>query len=119
MLLNEVQSGSLCPHVPNVENPECSEGLQNSHSSNIHPVSFIYYFSELIYVCTLNTYHEVILKIPMILYRLDVLGIKVLIDRLVLRRQYALAIKIAEFLKLRETQGRSRILAHWACYKVC
>ncbi len=51
-------------------------------------------------------------------YRLDIMGIQVLIDRLVLRRQYALAIKIAEFLKLRETQGRSRILAHWACYKV-
>lgn len=50
--------------------------------------------------------------------RLEKLTIPVLIDRLVLRRQYSLAIKIAEFLKLRESQGRSRILAHWACYKV-
>jgi hypothetical protein len=44
--------------------------------------------------------------------------VSVLIDRLVLRRQYSLAFKIAEFLKLRDSQGRSRILAHWACYKV-
>lgn len=57
-------------------------------------------------------------EIHLIFIRLDIMGIQTLIDRLVLRRQYALAIKIAEFLKLRETQGRSRILAHWACYKV-
>lgn len=52
------------------------------------------------------------------LCRLEKLESKVLIDRLVLRRQYALAIKIADFLKLNASQGRSRILAHWACYKV-
>ncbi|NXR06481.1 VPS16 protein, partial [Semnornis frantzii] len=38
--------------------------------------------------------------------------------RLVLRRLYPLAIRICEYLRLSEIQGVSRILAHWACYKV-
>ncbi|KAJ6658609.1 hypothetical protein lerEdw1_019997 [Lerista edwardsae] len=38
--------------------------------------------------------------------------------RLVLRRLYPVAIKICEYLRLSEFQGISRILAHWACYKV-
>ncbi|KAH0615723.1 hypothetical protein JD844_026076 [Phrynosoma platyrhinos] len=43
---------------------------------------------------------------------------EVLLDRLVLRRLYPVAIKICEYLRLSEFQGISRILAHWACYKV-
>ncbi|NXN14461.1 VPS16 protein, partial [Indicator maculatus] len=39
-------------------------------------------------------------------------------DQLVLRRLYPLAIRICEYLRLSEIQGVSRILAHWACYKV-
>ncbi|NXL05556.1 VPS16 protein, partial [Mesembrinibis cayennensis] len=39
-------------------------------------------------------------------------------ERLVLRRLYPLAIRICEYLRLSEIQGVSRILAHWACYKV-
>lgn len=35
-----------------------------------------------------------------------------------LRRLYPLAIQICEYLRLPEVQGVSRILAHWACYKV-
>lgn len=35
-----------------------------------------------------------------------------------LRRLYPLAIRICEYLRLSEIQGVSRILAHWACYKV-
>ncbi|KAB0395060.1 hypothetical protein E2I00_020043, partial [Balaenoptera physalus] len=46
------------------------------------------------------------------------LTIQVLLDRLVLRRLYPLAIQICEYLRLPEVQGVSRILAHWACYKV-
>ncbi|XP_075564965.1 vacuolar protein sorting-associated protein 16 homolog isoform X2 [Pelecanus crispus] len=46
------------------------------------------------------------------------LTIEVLLDRLVLRRLYPLAIRICEYLRLSEIQGVSRILAHWACYKV-
>ena len=51
--------------------------------------------------------------------RLETLQLPVLIDRLVLRRQYCLAIRICNYLKLPEAEGASRILAHWACYKVC
>ena len=42
----------------------------------------------------------------------------VLLDRLVARRLFPLAHRIAAFLKLPEAEGTSRILAHWACYKV-
>jgi hypothetical protein len=42
----------------------------------------------------------------------------VLIDRLVLRKLFPYAIKICEYLKVPDAEGKSRILAHWACYKV-
>lgn len=42
----------------------------------------------------------------------------VLLDRLVHRRFFPLALQIASFLKIPETDGTSRILAHWACFKV-
>jgi len=42
----------------------------------------------------------------------------VLIDRLVLRKYFYLAIRICQYLKLPDSEGASRILAHWACYKV-
>ncbi|XP_076813788.1 vacuolar protein sorting-associated protein 16 homolog [Clavelina lepadiformis] len=41
-----------------------------------------------------------------------------LIDRLVLRRQFHLAYQICDYLKIPSDQGSSRILSHWACYKV-
>lgn len=43
----------------------------------------------------------------------------VLIDRLVLRKLFCLAIRICQYLKIPDAEGASRILAHWACYKVC
>uniref|UniRef100_A0A803T410 Vacuolar protein sorting-associated protein 16 homolog n=1 Tax=Anolis carolinensis TaxID=28377 RepID=A0A803T410_ANOCA len=46
------------------------------------------------------------------------IGIPLSFDQLVLRRLYPVAIKICEYLRLSEFQGISRILAHWACYKV-
>ncbi|KAI0208261.1 hypothetical protein LSAT2_007078 [Lamellibrachia satsuma] len=49
---------------------------------------------------------------------LEKLTLPVLIDRLVLRRHYCLAIRICDYLKLPDAEGSSRILAHWACYKV-
>lgn len=42
----------------------------------------------------------------------------VLIDRLVVRKYFYLAIRICQYLKLPDAEGASRILAHWACYKV-
>ena len=42
----------------------------------------------------------------------------VLIDRLVLRKLFGLAILICQYLKIPDAEGQSRIMAHWACYKV-
>lgn len=50
--------------------------------------------------------------------RFTVLTSQVLLDRLVARRHYYLSIQIARHLQLPEIEGESRILAHWACYKV-
>ncbi len=50
--------------------------------------------------------------------RLQQLSLPVLLDRLVLRREYCLAIRISQYLKIAEAEGASRIVAHWACYKV-
>lgn len=39
--------------------------------------------------------------------------------RLVYRKLYPLAIEVCRYLKTPEYQGVSRVLKHWACYKVC
>ncbi|MGH0134554.1 UNVERIFIED_CONTAM: hypothetical protein FKN15_023298 [Acipenser sinensis] len=44
--------------------------------------------------------------------------VQVLIDRLVFRRLYPLAIEICRYLKIPEFQGVSRVLKHWACFKL-
>ncbi|XP_053327350.1 vacuolar protein sorting-associated protein 16 homolog [Spea bombifrons] len=66
----------------------------------------------------LNAIHDYQIGIPLSITQYKQLTIKVLLDRLVLRRLYPLAVKICEYLKLSDIQGVSRILAHWACYKV-
>ena len=57
-------------------------------------------------------------KVSLTPLRLQHLTLPVLIDRLVLRRDYCLAIRICQYLKLPDAEGASRVLAHWACYKV-
>ena len=52
------------------------------------------------------------------LLRLNHLKLPVFLDRLVLRREYCLAIRICQYLKIPDAEGASRIVAHWACYKV-
>ncbi|KAM4626315.1 vacuolar protein sorting-associated protein 16 homolog [Discoglossus pictus] len=66
----------------------------------------------------INAIHDYQIGIPLSITQYKQLTIQVLLDRLVLRRHYPLAIKICEYLKLSDFQGVSRILAHWACYKV-
>ncbi|NXH60479.1 VPS16 protein, partial [Rhabdornis inornatus] len=66
----------------------------------------------------LNAIRDYQIGIPLTFTQYKQLTIEVLLDRLVLRRLYPLAIRICEFLRLPEIQGVSRILAHWACYKV-
>ncbi|KAJ8898107.1 hypothetical protein PR048_003467 [Dryococelus australis] len=46
------------------------------------------------------------------------MSFQVLLDRLVIRRHFYLAIQVAKYLRLPDVEGSSRILAHWACYKV-
>ena len=57
-------------------------------------------------------------NIPYHWIRLEHLTMAVLIDRLVMRKHFYLAIRICQYLKIPESEGASRILAHWACYKV-
>ncbi|XP_075772198.1 vacuolar protein sorting-associated protein 16 homolog [Pelodiscus sinensis] len=66
----------------------------------------------------LNAVRDYQIGLPLTFAQYKQLTIEVLLDRLVLRRLYPLAIKICEYLRLSEFQGVSRILAHWACYKV-
>ncbi|KAJ9598585.1 hypothetical protein L9F63_010714 [Diploptera punctata] len=66
----------------------------------------------------LNAVRDHKIGIPLTYTQLHHLTIQVLLDRLVLRRHYYLAIQIAKYLKLPYNEGSSRILAHWACYKV-
>lgn len=66
----------------------------------------------------LNAINDYQIGIPLSITQYKQLTIPVLLDRLVLRRLYPLAVKICEYLKQPDSQGVSRILAHWACYKV-
>ncbi|XP_052092868.1 vacuolar protein sorting-associated protein 16 homolog isoform X1 [Mytilus californianus] len=66
----------------------------------------------------LNQVRNHVIGIPLTYTQLEKLTTTVLIDRLVLRKFFAYAIKISQYLKIPEAEGSSRILAHWACYKV-
>lgn len=46
------------------------------------------------------------------------LELATVIDRLIARRQFCLAFHVCKYLHIPENQGSSRVLAHWACYKV-
>jgi hypothetical protein len=50
--------------------------------------------------------------------RFEHLKVSIVIDRLILRRKYWVALAICQYLKIPEPEGANRILAHWACYKV-
>lgn len=50
--------------------------------------------------------------------QLEFLSAGTVIDRLIARRQFAIAYNICKYLRIPENQGSSRVLAHWACYKV-
>ena len=65
-----------------------------------------------------NNVRHATVGIPLTQPQLEALGVRVLLDRLIARRLFAFAIKVAEFKKLPPGEGKSRILAHWAMYKV-
>jgi len=56
--------------------------------------------------------------IPITYTQLEHMKISVVIDRLVMRRTYWLAVSICQYLKIPDIEGSSRVLAHWACYKI-
>ena len=64
----------------------------------------------------LNALKEFNVGIPLTLTQYEKLSHEVVIDRLLQRRLFPLASKICQFLQVEN--GQSRILAHWACYKV-
>ncbi|ESO96565.1 hypothetical protein LOTGIDRAFT_115951 [Lottia gigantea] len=66
----------------------------------------------------LNQVRQYSVGIPLTYTQLGHLSVPVLIDRLVLRKLFCLAIRICHYLKIPDAEGASRILAHWACYKV-
>ncbi|XP_043252548.1 vacuolar protein sorting-associated protein 16 homolog isoform X1 [Colletes gigas] len=65
-----------------------------------------------------NAVRHPAIGIPLTYMQYTVLTNQVLLDRLVVRRHYYLAIQIVRYLQLPEIDGESRILAHWACYKI-
>uniref|UniRef100_A0A452T5V6 Vacuolar protein sorting-associated protein 16 homolog n=1 Tax=Ursus maritimus TaxID=29073 RepID=A0A452T5V6_URSMA len=66
----------------------------------------------------LNAIRDYYIGIPLTYSQYPQASCKDIYSQLVLRRLYPLAIQICEYLRLPEVQGVSRILAHWACYKV-
>ncbi|XP_076239321.1 vacuolar protein sorting 16 isoform X2 [Calliopsis andreniformis] len=77
-----------------------------------------YYVSMCRTLRVLNAVRHPAIGIPLTYTQFTVLTSQVLLDRLVARRHYYLSIQIARHLQLPEIEGESRILAHWACYKV-
>lgn len=66
----------------------------------------------------LNALRDKSVAMPMTYDQLECLGISKIIDRLVHRRHYYLAIKLAKYLKIKEEQGVARILRNWAFHKI-
>lgn len=66
----------------------------------------------------LNAVRHPRIGIPLTLTQLNHLTKKVLLDRLLTRKEYYLALQIAKYLKMPDKEGKNHILVHWAKYKV-
>ncbi|EDV28331.1 uncharacterized protein TRIADDRAFT_20725, partial [Trichoplax adhaerens] len=66
----------------------------------------------------LNNIRHYKIGIPITLKQFEYLTLPVLIDRLILREHYALALHICDYLRIPGDEGKCRILSHWACKKV-
>jgi hypothetical protein len=66
----------------------------------------------------LNAVRSHSIGIPITYNQLEHLTMPVFIDRLLMRRKYWLAMEICKYLKIPDADGSSRVLAHWACYKI-
>ncbi|KAK2888891.1 hypothetical protein Q8A67_014266 [Cirrhinus molitorella] len=83
--------------------------------SNFPPEQFVIMCRDL---RVLNAVRDFTVGIPLTHTQFKQMTVQVLIDRLVYRKLYPLAIEICRYLKTPEYQGVSRVLKHWACYKV-
>ncbi|KAA0713395.1 Vacuolar protein sorting-associated protein 16 -like protein [Triplophysa tibetana] len=83
--------------------------------SNFPPELFISMCRDL---RVLNAVRDYTVGMPLTHTQFKQMTIQVLIDRLVHRKLYPLAIEVCRYLKTPEYQGVSRVLKHWACYKV-
>lgn len=86
-----------------------------SFIKDMKPQSFIEMAQK---IRVLNNVRDFKVGMPITYEQLEALTIPVFIDRLVGRRFYYLAIKICDYLRIPKRDGASRVLAHWACYKV-
>ena len=66
----------------------------------------------------LNAMRHYRVGVPITMLQYQHLTPGVVVDRLLARRLYPLAAAVADWLGLPPKLGRSRVLAHWACYKV-
>lgn len=83
--------------------------------SNFPPEPFVSMCKDL---RVLNAVRDYTIGIPLTHTQFRQMTVQVLIDRLVYRKLYPLAIEICRYLKIPDYQGVSRVLKHWACCKV-
>ncbi|XP_028998348.1 vacuolar protein sorting-associated protein 16 homolog [Betta splendens] len=83
--------------------------------TDFSPDSFVQTCREL---RVLNAVRESSVGLPLTHVQFKQMTLQVLIDRLVYRRFYPLAIEICHYLKIPDYQGVSRVLKHWASCKV-
>lgn len=70
------------------------------------------------YLRVLNVVRSYHIGIPLTFEQLENLTVAVFINRLLARRQWPLAVKICEYLRIPADQGVNKILSAWAIYKV-
>ncbi|KAK2721626.1 hypothetical protein QYM36_003806 [Artemia franciscana] len=66
----------------------------------------------------LNAVRNEQIGIPITIDQVNYSSIAVLLERLVSRRQFQLALEAAKFMELSKTDVISQILTHWVCYKM-
>lgn len=82
----------------------------------IDPVLTEHYVNTCRKLRVLNAVRDPKVAIPITFLQCQNLSVRILLDRLIWRRLYCLAGHIARYLKMCE--GQTRVLSHWACYKV-
>ncbi|XP_063827549.1 vacuolar protein sorting-associated protein 16 homolog [Ostrinia nubilalis] len=82
----------------------------------VDPILTEHYVKTCRWLRVLNAVRDPKVAIPLTFKQVSNLGERILLDRLIWRRLHCLAGHIASYLQLKD--GRTRVLSHWACYKV-